>query len=181
MPPPLPPTAGIVLLLLVCLLPSNGSAQAFAEEDRDWGVVPSTALRRPPYTAPTPREIPGAEVVDTNRVRAMLASAEPPLLIDVLASEGHLSLPGSAWIGGAGRGSNFFDPVQAAFGEVLARATQDKKDRAMVFFCASAQCWLSYNAALRAAVLGYTRVYWYRGGIESWRAAELPLEPLRSR
>ena len=178
--PHLPPTAGIALLL-VCLLPTNGSAQAFAEEDRDWGIAASAALRRPPYTAPTPREIPGAEVVDTRRVQAMLATAEPPLLIDVLGSEGHLSLPGSAWIGGAGRGSNFFDPVQAALGEVLARVTQEKKNHAMVFFCASVQCWLSYNAALRAGVLGYTRVYWYRGGIASWRAAGLPLEPLRSR
>jgi PQQ-dependent catabolism-associated CXXCW motif protein len=45
----------------------------------------------------------------------------------------------------------------------------------LVFFCVNSQCWLSYNASLRAAALGYTNVYWYRGGIESWRAAGLPL------
>ena len=30
------------------------------------------------------------------------------------------------------------------------------------------------NLALRLAALGYTRVYWYRGGREAWEVAELP-------
>ena len=40
----------------------------------------------------------------------------------------------------------------------------------LVFFCAGPRCWLSYNAALRAARLGYGNVLWYRGGIEAWGA-----------
>ena len=40
----------------------------------------------------------------------------------------------------------------------------------LVFLCASARCWLSYNAALRAVRLGYADVRWYRGGIEAWGA-----------
>jgi PQQ-dependent catabolism-associated CXXCW motif protein len=176
-------TLGISPRLCLCLLllsgwPATAPAQGHADEERDWGVPPSTVLRRPPYTAPTPREIPGAAVVDTTQLRAMLVSAEPPLLVDVLSSDGHASLPGALWISGAGRGSNFFDPVQAAFGDALGRITKGNKDRALVFYCASVQCWLSYNAALRAAVLGYSRVYWYRGGIEAWRAAGHALEPL---
>lgn len=168
-----------LLLLFVSVWPSAGLTQGYADEERDWGIAPSAVLRRPPYTAPTPREIPGAAVVGTGQLQTMLASVERPLLIDVLSSEGHLSLPGALWISGAGRGSNFFDPVQAAYGDALGRIAQGDKGRAMVFFCASVQCWLSYNAALRASVLGYTRVYWYRGGIEAWRAAGLALESLR--
>ena len=30
------------------------------------------------------------------------------------------------------------------------------------------------NLALRLAALGYTRIYWYRGGRESWEVAGLP-------
>ena len=30
------------------------------------------------------------------------------------------------------------------------------------------------NLSLRLAALGYTRVYWYRGGREAWEVAELP-------
>jgi len=42
---------------------------------------------------------------------------------------------------------------------------------------AGAECWESYNAALRALRLGYREVYWYRGGVASWQAAGLPLYP----
>ena len=31
------------------------------------------------------------------------------------------------------------------------------------------------NASLRAIHLGYTHVYWYRGGLAAWQAAGLPL------
>ena len=30
------------------------------------------------------------------------------------------------------------------------------------------------NLALRLAALGYRRVYWYRGGRETWEVRELP-------
>jgi lipoprotein NlpI len=38
----------------------------------------------------------------------------------------------------------------------------------LIFFCAGSRCWHSYNACLRAINLGYTRVYWYRGGLWAW-------------
>ncbi|MND08271.1 hypothetical protein D3C83_307850 [compost metagenome] len=44
-----------------------------------------------------------------------------------------------------------------------------------MFFCVDTECWLSYNAALRAIRLGYSNVMWYRGGISAWSAAELPM------
>jgi rhodanese-related sulfurtransferase len=48
----------------------------------------------------------------------------------------------------------------------------------MVFFCANARCWLSYNAALRAVRLGYSGVRWYRGGIDAWgRSGGALVEP----
>jgi hypothetical protein len=31
-----------------------------------------------------------------------------------------------------------------------------------------------YNLALRLAALGYRQVFWYRGGRETWEAAEMP-------
>jgi len=58
--------------------------------------------------------------------------------------------------------------VQAAF-------AGGDKSRPMVFYCVDAECWLSYNAALRAIKLGYTNVMWYRGGVAAWRTAELPM------
>lgn len=42
-------------------------------------------------------------------------------------------------------------------------------------YCLSPERWMSYNVSLRAINLGYTNVLWYRGGIESWKKAGLPV------
>ncbi len=149
----------------------------YADEDRDWGVAPTERLRQPPYHAPTPHEIPGARVVRTPQLLAMLAGKPAPILIDVLAEEAHTTLAGALWLPGLGRGASFVDPLQAMAVELLRQVSGGDHSRALVFLCAGPQCWLSYNAALRAAAAGYSEVYWYRGGIEAWSAAQLPLAP----
>lgn len=150
-------------------------ADRYADEDRDWGIVPISTLRQPPYHAPTPLEIPGAGVVHTHELDALLKSPRPPVLIDVLSGEGHETLAGAVWLGGAGRGENFDDPVQADLVPLLKRFSAGDLSRPIVFFCAGSQCWLSYNAALRAVAAGHTSVYWYRGGIDAWEEAQLPM------
>lgn len=156
---------------------SMGSAiaQPWAGEDRDWGVAPSAQLRQPPYSAPTPLSIPGARVLATQALKDMIETGNAPLLIDVASGEGHRTLPGAYWLPGAGRGAHFIDEIQGSLADLLDRLTQGDKQRPVVFFCVNTQCWLSYNAALRAAVAGYAQVLWYRGGIEAWNAAGLPL------
>jgi rhodanese-related sulfurtransferase len=37
------------------------------------------------------------------------------------------------------------------------------------------------NLALRLAALGYTKIYWYRGGREAWEVAGLPETQVESR
>ncbi len=178
----LPRALAPLVSALACVLILAGGVQAqpaagektYADEDRDWGIAPTNRLRQQPFHAPTPREIPGAQVVQTRQLKAMLAGPGSPILIDVLTEEGHATLAGAVWLPGVGRGANFLDPVQALLGQLLAQLTGGDKARPMVFFCAGSQCWLSYNAALRAVAAGYTEVYWYRGGIEAWTTANLP-------
>lgn len=146
----------------------------YADESRDWGIAPTNQLRQQPYHGPTPLAIPGARVVQTRQLQAMLSGPDKPILIDVLSERGHVTLPGAIWLSGAGRGANFLDPVQLLLTQLLEQLAGSDKSRPLVFFCASSQCWLSYNAALRAAAAGYKRVYWYRGGIDAWTAAGLP-------
>ena len=173
------PAARILACLLLILMggaqaQQQAGADGYSEEDRDWGIAATNRLRQQPYHGPTPLTIPGAQVVSTRELQAMLAGAGSPILIDVLSEGGHVTLAGAVWISGAGRGTNFMDPVQAVLAQLLTKLSGDNKARALVFFCASSQCWLSYNAALRAVALGYTKVYWYRGGVEAWGAAGLP-------
>jgi PQQ-dependent catabolism-associated CXXCW motif protein len=169
--------ASVIGLLLAALVAGQCAAQGLADEERDWGVAPPDRIRAAPYTAPTPTTIPGATVISTRLLNTLAAGAaqDRPVLVDVASGEGHATLPGAVWIPGAGRGTSFVDPLQARFIELMARLTGGDKARPLVYFCVNSRCWLSYNAALRAVAAGYSRVYWYRGGLEAWRAAGLPL------
>lgn len=170
----------IALAAAVAVLPARAAAQAYADEDRDWGVEASATLRRPPYSAPTPTRIPGGSVLTTVSLNRMIKSGERPALIDVASGEGHVSIAGASWIPGAGHGTHFLDPLQALLKERLAKLSNGDMSRPLVFFCVNSQCWLSYNAALRAVAMGFSRVYWYRGGVEAWRKAGLPLARVAS-
>ena len=155
---------------------------ALAAEDTDFGVPATRELRLADYAAPTPREVPGARTVQTAQLQIWLQRDAParPVLLDVVGGEEHDSIPGAVWLPGAGRGSAFNDPVQGQLAYVLEvlGGRPGGGGRAFVFFCASVNCWLSYNAALRAVALGYKEVYWYRGGIEAWLDAGGELRPM---
>jgi PQQ-dependent catabolism-associated CXXCW motif protein len=59
----------------------------------------------------------------------------------------------------------------------LTRATDGDRDRAVVIYCL-ADCWMSWNAAKRAAEWGWRAVHWYRDGMDGWEFAGLPTEIL---
>lgn len=164
-------------LLLAILISAAPLAQA--GETEDFGVAASTTLRLADHAAPTPLGVPGAETITTEQVlhRISRPAVERPLLFDVIG-ETHNSLPGAIWLPDAGLGVSFDDPVQEQLAATLELIARGDKGRAMVFFCASERCWLSYNAALRAVRLGYTSVAWYRGGVRAWREAGLALGPM---
>lgn len=143
------------------------------EEDRSWGIAPPPGYRARNYHAPTPDEIPGARVVRTAELHAMLAAHPRPMLIDVLSGPAHRTLPGSIWLHNGGLG-DYDAQEDKRFLAALARITGHDKGRAIVFFCSGVRCWLSYNAALRAVRGGYVNVMWYRGGIDAWVAAGHP-------
>lgn len=162
--------------------PADPVPQNFAEELTDFRVSPSQQIQGN-LSSPTPTELPGAVGrVTTETMRKLLASPEvnKVVLIDVLNSTTHQTIPGSIMVPGAGNAGAIGDSIQQAFARVLAQLTSDAGSESyrkpIVIYCASARCWESYNAGLRAIALGYRNVYWYRGGLESWRAAGGRLE-----
>ena len=119
----------------------------------------------------TPPSIPGGNTLSTKHLKDLIL-AEPGLLIfDVRQGQQLVSIPGAVLLPGAGLEESQTREIQ--FSETLS-GTVPSKDAAIVFFCLSYECWLSYNASLRAIRLGYKKVYWYRGGIDAWKAAKLP-------
>ncbi len=161
-----------VWLAIACVASGAIAAETQNEETRSFGVAPPPDYRSRNYHAPTPDTIPGARIVTTSELREMLTREPRPFLVDVLSGAAHPTLPGSIWLHNGGLGD--FNPAEEKrFLDTVALLAGHDKNRLLVFFCSGVRCWLSYNASLRAARAGYSNVYWYRGGIEAWRAAGL--------
>ena len=140
------------------------------------------------YRAPVPPSAPGTTTVDTDKVQAMIAEGHT-VLIDVLPRpprpaglsddavwlpKPHASLPGAVWLPNVGFGA-LSDELHLYLSGHLERLTTEVPTARLVIFC-EPNCWMSWNAAKRAAEWGYERVYWYPEGTEGWKAAGLPLE-----
>ena len=143
-------------------------------EDKDWNVPPTADLRSRDFHAPTPLTHVSAGTITTRELRDLMLGPEPPILIDVLGGQSHKTLPGAIWLKGAGHAQNRVKDLDNRLAAALEKHTAGDRTRKMVIFCLSSECWLSYNAALRANALGYSDVHWYRGGTEAWRKAKLP-------
>jgi rhodanese-related sulfurtransferase len=146
----------------------------YANEEFGGGFTAATGLRTQKMIDITPGKIDGIEVVGTQALAAALLSKKPGALIDVIGS--FETVPQSLVLVGAGQALE--DPAQDALLEkriagLLALLAPDPA-APLIFFCSGRNSWLSVNAALRAKKLGYTNVQWYRGGVESWKAAGLP-------
>jgi len=165
-----------VVAVILALAPTPAPAQDRSNggEDRDWNVAPARALRTSAYHAPTPRQIPGGRVVRTGELKALLESEPKPHLIDVLGGAAHRTIAGAFWMAGAGAGDMDRDE-ERRFLEAVAKFAAGDKARPIVFFCSDSECWLSYNAGLRAIAAGYTGIMWFRGGLAAWLHADLPM------
>ncbi len=146
-----------------------------AMERQDYGVPPTPELHNGEMHGPTPASIPGGQVITTKGLVSLLQGGQAPaLVLDILG--GQESIPGSQYAAPASQPGTFNDQTQQQFGQFLQQATHGRKDYPIVLYCLSTQCWMSYNASLRAIHLGYTNVLWYRGGIEAWKQGGQPVQ-----
>lgn len=149
--------------------------QPFADEDKDYGIAPTKALTTN-YHQRTPLSVPGARTIKTLALRKLIDSTSPPIVIDVLGGTPgkRLTIPSAVWLGAGAGDGRVYAAEKEKFATALSKLTNSDKSRPIVFFCLNVECWLSYNASLRAVEEGYKNVYWYRGGWKSWKAATLP-------
>jgi PQQ-dependent catabolism-associated CXXCW motif protein len=150
------------------------------------GVPEPDSYRMDNYNAPVPDTLKGAEVVDAKGLSAAMANGA--VVIDVMPAKlrpptlpadrpwmptPRMDIPGSVWWPELGRGA--ITPAQETwFRARLVEVTGGKFDAPIAFYC-KADCWMSWNAARRAAGFGYRKVLWFPGGAEAWEAAGLPL------
>ena len=160
----------------------------FAIVDARAAEVPEPdGYRLEDYRAPTPATLRGAKVIGTQDVEKIWRS-HVASFVDVLPRpprprnlpEGTLwrdkprsNIPDSIWLPDTGYGE--LAPSMADyFAKGLEKATHGDHARLIVFYCL-ADCWMSWNAAKRALLLGYPNVAWYPEGTDGWLAAGLPL------
>jgi PQQ-dependent catabolism-associated CXXCW motif protein len=141
-------------------------ANGYADELKDFGISATSYPKMNHYGEPTPTSIPGGKVVSTDQLAQMLKGGDKPRVFAAYAAK--KTVPGAIVMDGAGEGQADMD----RFAKALQAQTAGDKTRPVVFYCHSSRCWLSYNASLHAIKLGYTNVYWYRGGRDAWKAAK---------
>lgn len=173
------------LLLAILALWATGLAIA-ASPDFD----PVTGYRIAHYRAPVPHDVPGGTVVEPEDIDRLVTD-ERAILLDVMPTEGpgadpatgkwtlakpHSSMPGSVWLADVGRG-RIDARMEAYFRDNLERLTGGDRARPIVIYCQS-DCWMAWNAVQRAAAWGFSRLYWYRDGVDGWRDLDRPLSPI---
>jgi PQQ-dependent catabolism-associated CXXCW motif protein len=166
---------GLILVLgLVCMLTIGARP------------LEPQGYRMDDYRTPTPETVAGGVVLDTDAAYELWKSGSA-VWIDVLPAPRrpanlpisalwmpvpHRDIADSLWLPDIGRGA-LSPELETYFRDHLEAATRGHRDTAIVFYCL-VDCWMSWNAAKRAASWGYTRVYWYPDGTDGWEAAKLP-------
>jgi PQQ-dependent catabolism-associated CXXCW motif protein len=139
-------------------------------------------LRLDNYRAPTPLCVPHGVTINTLELKALIKDKPELVLIDVLSiiarpnsefgevewipNKDRLSLPHGVWLPNVGYG-HLDEEMEHYFKKHLSILTEGNNTKPLVFFCI-ADCWMSWNAVLRAYEYGYSNLYWYKNGTDGW-------------
>ena len=143
-----------------------------AEEDADFGVASDDKLHQD-LIGLTPTTAPGATTIRTAELERLLAERKP-IVIDLLVYSWGRSIPGAVGLKNAGWGGGTSDAMQDRLGRKMRVLTKGDLSKPIVAVGWNSERFGGRNLALRLVALGYTQVYWYRGGREAWEVAGLP-------
>jgi len=124
----------------------------------------STTANSKNYTSP--ETIDGTQKIEAEELIQLVNQNENQIIIDSrISSDRNLGfIPGSISL-----------PDTNTNCESLARLIPEKSDP-VVFYCNGPKCRRSDHAVVIAVDCGYSRIYWFRGGIEAWRANSYPIK-----
>ncbi|HED12318.1 MAG TPA: rhodanese-like domain-containing protein [Gammaproteobacteria bacterium] len=112
----------------------------------------------------SPTSINGATTVDAVKAKALFDKGV--IFVDVRKDKD--------W--NAGR---IPDAVHIELKKVLSEKTlskEVKKDQEVVIYCNGEKCMRSSKASAKAVSWGFSKVYYFRGGLPAWKAAGYPVE-----
>ena len=119
----------------------------------------------------TPRRLPGATVVDAPTVAKLMAEGAAYIDTRTEAEFKNGRVPGARLVPYVEKSAKDtdYDVELDTFDTTQLPADRQAQ---LIFACNGAECWKSYKASHAAIKAGYQRVYWFRGGIPEWRAAQ---------
>lgn len=172
-------------LVILALCPVGAFAAPALEHAAHFNAA---GYRDSHYRAPTPASVPHGETLDTVALRRLIDRGQLALIdvqavpvraetaqfgISWLPSRTRYHIPGSTWLPNVGYGA-LNQQMDRYFRAQLARLTGSDVACAIVFYCI-VDCWMSWNAVVRAASYGYENLFWYPEGADGWAARGLPL------
>jgi hypothetical protein len=120
---------------------------------------------------------PGAVTIHTVELKQLLADRKP-LVIDSLYGSWGRTIPDAVVLKNAGRGGSTSDATQERLRKKMQALTKGDLATPIVAVGFNSERFDGHNLAVRLVALGYTHVYWYRGGREAWEVAGLPEAPV---
>lgn len=117
----------------------------------------------------TPAKLPGATVVTATEVMQLQSAGA--VVVDTRSEKEYKAkhIPGAV----------FVPYHEKSLKDVAYDGTLDdfsglkslKPQAPTIFHCNGAECWKSYKASRAAMAAGFSKVYWYRGGMPDWESA----------
>jgi len=145
-------------------LARNGFEKPVAIEKREFDYVSTLGYF-------TPRQLPGATVVDAVNVARLMTEGANYFDTRTEAEFKASHVPGAKWLPYIEKSAKDTDYDSALDSFDISKLPANKS-AALVFACNGAECWKSYKASHAALKAGYSKVFWFRGGLPEWRTAE---------
>jgi adenylate cyclase len=167
--------------LFLALLPDH------VPEDADSGLPMTEGLRSANlFGRMTPIGAPGVSTIKTSELRALIgdgegsASGELPLLLSTYCSNcARIAIPGTNFVPDAYRNGVLDDAKRHTLKVLVDQLLRGDRTRRLITFSWNAGFWDARNLAIELVALGYPNVSWYRGGLEAWDVAGLPVTRLK--
>jgi adenylate cyclase len=155
-------------------------------EDTDRGLPITEGVRPANLIGWTPIGAPGVSTIKTPELRALIgdregsAGGESPLLLSTNCGNClRVTIPGTNFVPDAYRDGVLDDAKRQALKALVDRLLHGDRTRRVITFSWDAAFWDARNLAIELAGLGYPNVSWYRGGLEAWDVAGLPVTGLK--
>lgn len=138
-------------------------------------ITASLVASLPALGGDTPTTLTGANLVNADKAKQLIDSGTPVFDVRVANEFADSHVKGAVNVTYKEKSAKApdFNAVDDSFD--LSKLPADK-NAMVIFYCNGPECWKSYKASKTAALAGYKKVQWFRGGFPEWKSKGYPVE-----